>query len=93
MGLNLGSFFPIKEGENLILITNNGVVELSCIKSIISTSFSYVDYQLLDKDFLFLKSNEVTDFRIELMDNKIDKTLNPKKVLKIKELFDSIKTK
>jgi hypothetical protein len=88
LGLNLNRPYSIAEGNKLYIKTKNGVVELICSKTVITSAFSYIDYILSEKDFEFLKANEITDIRIELADNSnLDRTLESSKAQKLKNLF------
>ena len=88
LGLNLNRPYSIAEGNKLYIKTKNGVVELTCSKTVAASAYSYVDYSLTEKDFEFLKANEISDIRIELADgNNLDRTLETSKAQKLKSLF------
>lgn len=91
LGLNLNRPYSIAEGNKLYIKTKNGVVELTCSKTVITSAYSYIDYLLSEKDFEFLKANEISDIRIELADgSNLDRTLEASKALKIKSLFSCL---
>ena len=91
LGLNLNRPYSIAEGNKLYIKTKNGVVELTCSKTVVASAYSYIDYLLPEKDFEFLKANEISDIRIELADNNnLDRTLEASKALKLKSLFSCL---
>lgn len=94
IGLNLGRPYSIAESNKIYLKTKNGVVELLCSKPVIANEYSYINYVLPEKDFEFLKLNEITDVRIEFAGgSSLDRPLNESKAIKIKNLFECLNLK
>jgi hypothetical protein len=92
IGINLtDQVYSVLKGDKILLkLENSQIVEIISLETKIISGFSYVKYSINSGDFVKLKSSLITDIRIYLNKEYIDRTIDNKKGSKIKIISNCI---
>ena len=90
-GINLtDQVYSVLKGDKILLKLDNSQIEIISLETKIISGFSYVKYSINSDDFVKLKSSLITDIRIYLNKDYIDRTIDNKKGSKIKIISNCI---
>ena len=91
VGLNLtGEIYSINEGDKLMIMCSDSIITLKASQYKLVSGFTYVNYFITQEQLEIIKTINITDIRLYLIDSYIDKKIELKRAEKILELSKCI---
>ena len=91
VGVNLtGQVYSIYKGDKLMIMCSDSIITLTSSESKVVSGFTYIKYFITQEQLQIIKTMNITDIRLYLIDSFIDKKIELKRAEKILELSKCI---